>query len=96
MLSPSQMNESRSNRQRLLPGMLTIGCLLTVLGSPAQGESVQVHGFISQGFLKTTKSNFLAPTTKEGTFEFAEVGLNFGINLSEELRVVIQLFTRDL
>jgi hypothetical protein len=57
--------------------------------------ALQVHGFVSQGFLVTTDNNYLAESER-GSFEFTEVGLNFTQPLSDELRVGVQLFARDL
>lgn len=67
--------------------------------SKAQEESpdtpLEVHGFVSQGFLKTTQNNYLGHSER-GSFEFTEVGVNFTKGLSDDLRVGMQLFTRDL
>lgn len=58
---------------------------------------VEIHGFVSPGFLVTTHgTDYLGRTSDRGTFEFAEVGINFTKPLTERLRVGIQLFTRDL
>jgi hypothetical protein len=57
--------------------------------------ALQVHAFVSQGFLLSTGNNYLA-RTKRGTFEFTEVGINFTKPLTNELRVGLQLFARDL
>jgi hypothetical protein len=57
--------------------------------------ALQVHGFVSQGFLLTTDNNYLAESDR-GSFEFTEVGLNFTKPLTDELRVGLQLFARDL
>jgi len=54
-----------------------------------------VHGFVSQGFIKTTDNNYLADSER-GSAEFTEVGLNFTLPLSEDFRVGMQLFARDL
>ena len=59
--------------------------------------SLDMHGFVSQGFLFTTGNNYLARETKDhGSFEFSEVGLNVTTQLTEQLRVGMQLFARDL
>jgi len=50
---------------------------------------------VSQGFIKTTENNYLADS-KRGSFEFAEVGVNFTKSFTDQLRVGLQLFTRDL
>jgi hypothetical protein len=61
------------------------------------GESfkIDIHGYISQGFLISNKNNFLADTQK-GTFQFNELGINFSADLTDKLRVGIQLAARDL
>jgi hypothetical protein len=56
---------------------------------------IEVHGFVSQGFIKTTANNYLA-NSKDGSFEFSEVGINFSKDLTDRMRVGIQLFTHDL
>lgn len=58
-------------------------------------SAVQVHGFASQGFLYTSDNNYLADT-EDGSFEFAEAGVNVTKQLTERLRMGIQLFARDL
>ena len=57
--------------------------------------ALQIHGFVSQGFLVTTENNYLADS-EDGSFEFTEIGLNFTQPLTDELRVGVQLFARDL
>lgn len=86
-------------RIRVLSVVLASSLVLTSLAR-AQEEApdplaLQVHAFISQGFLFSTRNNYLA-RTKRGTFEFTEVGINFTKPLSNELRVGLQLFARDL
>lgn len=56
---------------------------------------VDIHGFISQGYLKTNKNNFLAET-EDGSFQFNEFGINFSTNPTEKLLIGVQLFARDL
>jgi hypothetical protein len=56
---------------------------------------VQAHGFVSQGFMLSTRNNYLAKS-KRGSAEFSEVGLNFTAPVTERLRLGVQLFSRDL
>ena len=75
--------------------------LLLLRATPARAGDgplslpVDVHGFVSQGFFITTDNNYLA-RSKRGTFEFNEVGLNFTKSITDDLRVGMQLFARDL
>lgn len=56
---------------------------------------VDIHGFISQGYLKSDENNFFADT-KKGTTQFNEAGINFSTDVTEKLRIGLQLFARDL
>jgi hypothetical protein len=65
--------------------------------APSDGEpfSLDVHAFVSQGFILSIRNNYLAEA-KNGSVEFAEAGINFTMPLSDRMRVGVQLFTRDL
>jgi hypothetical protein len=56
---------------------------------------IDIHGYISQGYLLTNRNNFLANTEK-GTFHFNELGINFSTELTEKIRLGIQFSARDL
>jgi hypothetical protein len=84
----------------------TVIACIAVLGvaAPARADdepeelddnALQIHAFVSQGFLKSTHNNYLA-NSKSGSFEFFEAGINFQKQLTERLRVGLQLFSRDL
>ena len=65
------------------------------LGDPDSAPALEVHGFVSQGFAKSTANDYLLHSSK-GSFEMSEAGLNFTSQLTERLRVGIQLFAYDL
>ncbi len=58
-------------------------------------DKMQIHGFISQGYLQSDNNNFIADT-KKGTFQFSEFGISFGTELTDELRIGLQLKARDI
>lgn len=62
---------------------------------PGATSAIEVHGFVSQGAIKTTANNFLAKSER-GSVDFTEVGLNFTSQLTDRLRVGVQLFSRHL
>jgi hypothetical protein len=67
-----------------------------VAAQPA-ADDLQVHGFVSQGYIKTTQHNYLGETERDqGSFDFTEVGINFTKPLGDKLRVGLQLFAHDL
>jgi hypothetical protein len=56
---------------------------------------VEIHAFVSQGFILSAENDYLA-STKTGSLEFSEVGVNLTKTLPENLRVGVQLFAHDL
>ena len=60
-----------------------------------QLPSLDVHGFISQGFLLTSANDYLAESSR-GSFEFSEVGLNFTLPATDRLTLGVQIFSRKL
>ncbi|QTA83544.1 Porin domain-containing protein [Desulfonema limicola] len=59
-------------------------------------NKIQIHGFISQGYLQTDNNDFYYAKTEDGTFQFNEMGINFTTELTEQLRVGVQFLSRDL
>ncbi len=59
------------------------------------GTPIEIHGFVSQGFIKSTNNEYLAES-KRGSFEFSEVGFNVTQALGHDLRVGFQVFAHDL
>ena len=62
---------------------------------PGQVTELQVHGFISQGFLLTSANDYLARSSK-GSFEFTELGLNFTLPATDRLTLGLQIFSHAL
>ncbi len=60
----------------------------------ADDNMVDIHGFVAQGYLKSDHNNFLADT-EDGSFQFNEMGINFSTSMGENLRLGMQLFSRD-
>src|SRR5688500_15914525 len=89
----------------LLTGVSTLvvwGLVCTVSARAALAQEaeedergVDIHGFVSQGFIKSTNNNYLAESER-GSFDFTEVGINFTSALSDRLRIGLQLFAHDL
>lgn len=59
------------------------------------GDSVQIHGFASQGALQSSNNNFLA-SSRSGTLEFTDLGLNANWAINDSLRLGGQAFYRNL
>src|SRR5438067_6861490 len=65
------------------------------LSLSGQLPTLDVHGFISQGFLLTSANDYLADSSR-GSFEFSEVGLNFTLPATDRLTLGVQIFSRKL
>lgn len=57
---------------------------------------VEIHGFLSQGFIQSTDNNFFCDSADDGSFQFNEFALTFSKELTEKLRMGIQLIAYDL
>ncbi len=62
---------------------------------PGYAMDTAINGFISQGYLKTDKNNWLAET-EEGSFEINDMALRFSSRLTSRLFLGIQFYARDL
>lgn len=73
------------------------GLIICLMGNhqAALAEDVEIHGFISQGYLKTNQNNFLAETD-DGSFQFNEMGINFTAYPTSSLKIGCQFFAMDL
>lgn len=76
--------------------------MIILLGLPyatdASGfDDLNIHGFVSQGFLYTTKDMpFLTEDSGDGTFDFNEMAVNFSVNPMNNLNLGMQLYAFDL
>src|ERR1035437_3337463 len=83
--------------------LVTVGAVVaafcTGLAMPAWGidaAGIEIHGFLSQGYIKTTKeNNFPVTNSGQGSFNFNDFGINFSKELTPDLHVGLQLFAFD-
>ena len=57
--------------------------------------SLDVHGFVSQGFLLSSANDYLANSSR-GTFDFTEAGVNLTLPATDRLTLGVQIFSRKL
>jgi hypothetical protein len=78
--------------------ILLLLCTVCVSGTAFafDQDQLQIHGFASQGYLRSNHYDYLGAETEEGTVEFNEFGLNVISNLADNLRLGIQFLARDL
>jgi hypothetical protein len=74
-------------------------CALVLPAVPAAAEELAgltLHGFISQGYVRTTKNELYFGHTTDGNFEVNEAALSFSTEPVQKLRIGAQLFAQDL
>jgi len=54
-------------------------------------DSIQSHGFVTQGFLFSSQNNYLTMKSSSGSFQWTEGAVSLADSVSEKLRVGIQL-----
>jgi len=59
-------------------------------------RTVQVHGFVSQGFVYSNDNNWLTMNTSQGSGAFTDFALNMSSQVTEKLRVGAQGYDRNL
>lgn len=69
--------------------------MLSCTNSFAYDNDLNIGGFISQGYLKTNKNNYLADT-EDGSFQFNELGLFFSTSPVKRLTISCQFFAYDI
>ena len=72
-----------------------VSVFIPVSALTQESFKIDIHGYISQGYLISNRNNFLA-NTENGTFHFNELGINFSTELTEKIRLGIQFAARDL
>ena len=75
---------------RKLLVLLVLGISLPSLTFALNVQKLDINGFVSQGYLKSSDNNFLSES-KDGTFQFNEAGLTVAAQVSDDLRIGAQL-----
>ncbi len=59
-------------------------------------SNIRLNGFVSQGYLDSSKNNYLDLASKDGTFQLNEAGITISAQATDKLRIGFQLLSRDL
>jgi len=97
--------ENPPRPRQAIPSTIGVILLLAVVGDlsafaadevkEVDASSFELHGFLSQGAVKTTDNNFLL-LSKGVSFDFTEAGVNFTKRLADNLRTGMQIFVQRL
>lgn len=77
-------------------GIAALAVALAPAGAAALDlGGLEVHGFVSQGYVQSSDNQWSSLDTEEGTWAYTEEALNFNARPLEGLRVGMQLLGRD-
>ena len=60
------------------------------------GKTIQVHGFVSQGFGYSDDNNYLTMKTSDGSVGFTNMGATFSVRITDKFRVGAQVYDRNI
>ncbi len=77
--------------------LLLMGVLISATQAWAQGmdQNLFIGGFVSQGYLNTSKNDFLIPRSVNGTADFTDAAVFFSANPMDRLRIGVQFIARN-
>lgn len=82
---------------RLMFHIACWSCMTGLLAPQAASADLfadlEVHGFLTQGFVKTSANRFFGDS-EDGSFDFTEVGVNASVQPSQNVRLSGQLLSR--
>ena len=90
----------RSHVQQRIIALTFLG-LCTIRTGQAQefklwNRTVQVHGFFSQGYVKTDANNWLSMDSSQGGGAMTDMGLNISSQVTDRFRVGAQVYDRNV
>lgn len=89
---------TRSTKLHRYGSGLILCCLFgdaRALDSDWLPQSLQIHGFLSQGFIHTSDNNFFGKSDDSISTDFRELGINASYSLLPELQIAMQVVWRD-
>ena len=60
------------------------------------GHKVEIHGFVSQGFVYTDTNNWLTMNSSSGSGAYTDFGVNISMQVTHKVRVGAQFYDRNL
>ena len=87
--------------RRLMAGAMLTAFMISICLHAQEfkvgSKTVQVHGFGTQGFIRTNDNNWLTMNTSgDGSGAFTDFGLNMGMQINPQLHIGGQFYDRKL
>lgn len=79
---------------RLLALCLCLGSAGGAVAMDFMENQVQVHGFLTQGIVRTDRNNFYGNSSEQASFDFREIGINGSYRVKPDIRLAAQVMSR--
>lgn len=95
-----RLNKGVRTRFLLMAGLFILPAILCNTSiqaselSDSLPESLQIHGFASQGFIESSDNNFFGESQDGGSFDYRELGLNASLRPLPNLQLSAQIVSR--
>ncbi len=87
---PVEVTETGSSKEK--PGV--VDTAIKWLRSTDRPGDLQIHGFVTQGYILTSDNNFFGNSHKDGSFGLTEAGLNASVRPLPKLQLSAQVLSR--
>jgi hypothetical protein len=84
-----------NTQQKTIASIGLSAVFMGINAASAQLGEVEIHGFMSQGYMYSTDYNYQTMESTDGTLQFNETAINFSTDVTDQLRAGAQLITRD-
>jgi hypothetical protein len=105
-IGPTEIKRGNMQTRMKLAALITVLCAVAAIlhaqdvsnytTFQVDGRTVQIHGFVSQGFLASNDNNYLTTQSSNGSFAFTDFGVNISTNITDKFRVGAQIYDRNL
>ena len=101
--SPYKRHMPKNSKHELITSCLCLGALSLSMKCMGQEQaqnkwlpdSMQIHGFLSQGFIHTSDNNFFGHSDDSVSTDFREIGINGSWSALTDLQLAMQVVWRD-
>jgi hypothetical protein len=88
------ISEKLKSNKYILIGLFCLSNTTIVAGNVHDRfDGLQVHGFLTQGYVNTTSNNFFGDS-EDGSFDFRELGINASYRFNPQLMTSAQVLSR--
>lgn len=74
----------------------TLLCLAIGSAQAVEFAGIEIHGFFSQGYIKSSDNAWLADDSEDGSWDLNEAGVNLSYNVTDRLRLAGSVYASNM